>query len=62
MFAIEALSTQVGGGTYENSEVVKKACGFIVSKQEPDGGWSENIRTCEIHTWVREVESPSCCY
>ncbi|KAA8914336.1 hypothetical protein TRICI_002933 [Trichomonascus ciferrii] len=55
MFAIEALSTQ--GYTYENSEVVRKGCDFFVERQEEDGGWAENFRSCEIHTYVRDVQS-----
>lgn len=45
MFALESLS--LVGETYENSETVRKACDFIVSKQREDGGWGESweVRT-----------------
>lgn len=50
MFALEALSTV--GETYNNSEVVHKACEFLVSKQKLDGGWSENMKSSELHVYV----------
>ena len=40
MFALESLS--LDGETYENSEAVKRACDFLVSKQRKDGGWGES--------------------
>jgi lanosterol synthase len=55
MFAIEALSTQ--GYTYQNSQVVRKACDFIARRQDQDGGWSETFRSCELFTYVRGTES-----
>lgn len=55
MFALEALETQ--GQTYENSEVVKKACDYLVVRQELDGGWAENIRSNELFTYVRHTSS-----
>lgn len=42
MFAIEALET--AGYAYDNHIAVQKGCDFIVKRQEPDGGWAENIR------------------
>lgn len=42
MFALEALETQ--GLTYKNSETVRKACDYLVKRQEEDGGWAESIR------------------
>lgn len=55
MFALEAMSTV--GLTYLNSNTVKKGCDFLVSKQLPDGGWSESIKSCETHTYVDSPES-----
>jgi len=55
MFAIEALVTQ--GATYENSDPVRKGCDFLVSKQEPDGGWAEDFRSCELFSYVRHESS-----
>ncbi|CCH58112.1 hypothetical protein TBLA_0A03120 [Henningerozyma blattae CBS 6284] len=50
MFALEALETI--GEDYNNSETVKKGCDFIVSKQNKDGGWSETMKSSEIHYYV----------
>lgn len=55
MFALEALNTI--GETYENSEVVRKGCDFFVTKQLPDGGWSEKMKSSELHTYVSDKES-----
>ncbi|CAG8560984.1 6895_t:CDS:10, partial [Dentiscutata heterogama] len=43
MFAIQGLSSV--GENYENSEYVKKACNFLVSKQREDGGWGEDYKS-----------------
>ncbi|CAG8617024.1 17101_t:CDS:10, partial [Racocetra persica] len=37
MFAIQCLESF--GETYENSEIVRKGCDFLISKQKDDGGW-----------------------
>lgn len=50
MFAIEALETV--GHSYLTSELVRRGCDFLVSKQEADGGWSESMKACETHTYV----------
>ena len=42
MFALESLASI--GETYENSGYAKRGCDFLVSKQRPDGGWSECYR------------------
>ncbi|CDO93295.1 unnamed protein product [Kluyveromyces dobzhanskii CBS 2104] len=52
MFALEALSTV--GETYENSEVVRKGCDFLVSKQLEDGGWSETMKSSELHYYTSD--------
>jgi lanosterol synthase len=39
MFALESLA--IAGETYDNSERVRRACGFLISKQMEDGGWGE---------------------
>lgn len=44
MFALESLS--LVGETYDTSGVVRKACGFLVSKQRRDGGWGESYKVC----------------
>ncbi|KAH8901853.1 terpene synthase [Coniochaeta sp. PMI_546] len=45
MFALESLSSV--GETYETSLSSKRGCDFLISKQRPDGGWSESYKSCE---------------
>jgi len=44
MFALESLG--IAGESYENSERVKRACEFLISKQMDDGGWGETYMVC----------------
>ena len=39
MFALEVLAT--AGETYENSQIVKRACDFLLSNVQASGGWGE---------------------
>ncbi|KGQ96923.1 lanosterol synthase [Candida albicans SC5314] len=55
MFALEALHTV--GLDYESSSAVKKGCDFLISKQLPDGGWSESMKGCETHSYVNGENS-----
>jgi len=55
MFALEALSTE--GEYYHNSEVVKRGCDFLISKQREDGGWSESMKSSELHSYVESDKS-----
>ncbi|SCV05030.1 LANO_0G16952g1_1 [Lachancea nothofagi CBS 11611] len=55
MFALEAFSTV--NEKYTNSRYVKKACEFLVSKQRADGGWSESMKSSELHTYVEAEKS-----
>jgi lanosterol synthase len=41
-FALESLS--LVGETYENSEVSRRACDYLVGKQRADGGWGESYK------------------
>ncbi len=50
MFALESLGTQ--RETWENSERVRRACGFFLGKQRGDGGWGESYRSCETGVWT----------
>lgn len=42
MFALESLA--LVGETYETSEIVRKACKFLLDKQMDDGGWGESYK------------------
>ncbi|GAA5907380.1 lanosterol synthase ERG7 [Sporobolomyces salmoneus] len=55
MFSIESLA--LAGETYENSEYVRKACGFLLSKQMEDGGWGESYKSCETEQYVHNEKS-----
>lgn len=55
MFALEAFHTV--GRTYANDESVRRGCDFLVSRQNPDGGWSESIKSSETHTYIPGPES-----
>ncbi|KAH9851875.1 lanosterol synthase [Lenzites betulinus] len=54
-FALESLS--LVGETYANSESVRRACDFLVSKQRADGGWGESYKSCEIGSWVEHEKT-----
>ncbi|WFD36580.1 lanosterol synthase [Malassezia cuniculi] len=55
MFALESLS--LAGYTYENNSRVRRACDFLVSKQQADGGWGESYRACELCEYVQADKS-----
>ncbi|KAG0678855.1 terpene cyclase [Pichia californica] len=55
MFALEALADI--NLKYNNSDVVKKGCDFLVSRQLDDGGWGESMKSSETHTYVTTCES-----
>ncbi|WOO77353.1 Lanosterol synthase [Vanrija pseudolonga] len=44
MFALESLA--IAGETCANSERVRRACDFLLSKQKSDGGWGETYLSC----------------
>jgi len=39
------------GGTYATSSHLRRACAFLLSKQEPEGGWGESYLSCEKKTY-----------
>lgn len=55
MFALESLSSV--GEHYENSEKVRKACEFLLSKQKEDGGWGESYLSCETEEYTQHQDS-----
>lgn len=55
MFALESLASV--GETYGNSERVRRACEFFLSKQMPDGGWGESYRSCETGVYTHHERS-----
>ncbi|KAM3507803.1 hypothetical protein MY11210_007006 [Beauveria gryllotalpidicola] len=50
MFALESMASI--GETYGTSNVSKRGCEFLLSKQRADGGWSESYKACETMTYV----------
>lgn len=42
MFALESL--RHASLTYASHPQVRKACEFLISKQQPDGGWGESYK------------------
>lgn len=46
MFALESMASI--DETYGNSQVSKRGCDFLISKQRPDGGWSESYKVCRV--------------
>lgn len=55
MFALEALAEI--NLDYSNSEIVRKGCDFLVSRQLDDGGWGESMKSSETHTYVSTRKS-----
>jgi hypothetical protein len=52
MFALESLG--IAGESCANSERVRRACEFLVSKQMADGGWGETYMVCYIFARHRQ--------
>lgn len=46
MFALESLA--LAGESHQNSESVRRACDFLVSKQMEDGGWGETYMVSRV--------------
>ncbi|KAL5769098.1 hypothetical protein ACOSQ2_015881 [Xanthoceras sorbifolium] len=44
-FGIKGLVS--GGASYENSNCIRKACDFLLSKQLQSGGWGESYLSCQ---------------
>ncbi|KAK6354590.1 Lanosterol synthase (Oxidosqualene--lanosterol cyclase) [Orbilia brochopaga] len=55
MFALESLS--LVGESCANSERVRRACAFLVSKQMADGGWGESYMSCVKGRWIDHERS-----
>lgn len=58
-FGIEGLMAS-GAKTYKDKEVdmaIRKACEFLVSKQESDGGWGESYESCVSKTYIKHTQS-----
>ncbi|CAO1617940.1 unnamed protein product [Parajaminaea phylloscopi] len=58
MFALECL--HLAGYSYSNCPAVRKACEFLVSKQNPsDNGWGEAFDSCVRGVWVDTTDGKS---
>lgn len=53
-FGIEGL---IAAGQSPSSFAIQKACGFLLSKQNEDGGWGESYRACVTKKFVQKGES-----
>jgi hypothetical protein len=49
-FAVKGLFAS--GRTYDNSSSIRKACDFLLSKQQPTGGWGETYLSSENQVTV----------
>lgn len=54
-FALEGL--EMVHQTYQTSEPVRKACDWLVSMQQNDGGWGEHWSSCELRRYVQHEKS-----
>ncbi|TVU11253.1 hypothetical protein EJB05_44826 [Eragrostis curvula] len=54
-FAVKGLVA--AGRTYQNSSSIRKACGFLLSKQLPTGGWGETYLSSETQVYVEANRS-----
>nr|UMM64875.1 2,3-oxidosqualene cyclase [Avena strigosa] len=50
LFAVKGLVA--AGRTYENSSYIRKACNFLLSKQQITGGWGESYLSVETEDYV----------
>ncbi len=54
-FALEALACVKEA--YHHSDIVKKGCAFLVSKQRTDGGWGESYKSCVEMKYIEHESS-----
>ena len=47
----------VASGLSENSPEIRKACGFLLGRQNHDGGWGESHLSCSERRYVRDDKS-----
>ena len=53
-FGVEGL---IAGGESPTSPALQKACKFLLSKQNGDGGWGESYKACVTKQFVQKGES-----
>jgi len=51
------VSGLLAAGQSPASREIRKACGFLMSRQEPDGGWGESAESCVQGKYVRSGRS-----
>ena len=47
----------IAAGFPQNAPEIRRACGFILHHQNPDGGWGESHLSCSEGRYVRHLES-----
>ncbi len=52
-----AVSGLLAAGAPMRSKAIERACGFLISLQERDGGWGESAESCIAKRYVRSGES-----
>ncbi|KAI1385504.1 terpenoid cyclases/protein prenyltransferase alpha-alpha toroid, partial [Hypoxylon trugodes] len=54
-FAVQSLEGV--GEQYHNSDAVRRACDFLISKQVDDGGWGEHYLSCLERRYIQHEKS-----
>ncbi len=47
----------LAAGASENAPEIRRACGFLIERQNPDGGWGEDSSSCTRRRYIRSPGS-----
>ena len=47
----------IAAGLQQNAPEIRRACGFLLHHQNPDGGWGESHLSCSERRYVQHLES-----